>query len=99
MKYLKPKDLRNRFNFSKLEFKKLLLKSMFFDRRLPKLFRLYVYRLFVLNGRKHTIVRIRNRCILTGRGRGVYSFFGLSRFQFKKLANLGLLTGIERTGW
>jgi small subunit ribosomal protein S14 len=40
--------------------------------------------------------KIRNRCILTGRSRGVYNFFKISRIMIKDLASRGLLPGIKK---
>ena len=40
--------------------------------------------------------RIRNRCILTGRGRGVHRFFKLSRILIKDLAAQGQLPGVMK---
>ena len=40
--------------------------------------------------------KIRNRCILTGRPRGVYNYFKISRIMIKDLASRGLLTGIKK---
>jgi len=36
--------------------------------------------------RDSSATRVRNRCVLTGRGRGVYEKFGLCRHMFRKLA-------------
>jgi small subunit ribosomal protein S14 len=44
-------------------------------------------------------VRVRNRCAVTGRPRGVYSFCRLSRHMFRKLASFGLLNGIKKSSW
>ena len=41
-------------------------------------------------------VRVRNRCVLTGRPRGVHSFFKMSRIKIKDLAAKGLLPGVRR---
>ena len=41
-------------------------------------------------------VRIRNRCALTGRSRGVYRKFKLSRIAFRELADIGQITGIKK---
>lgn len=43
--------------------------------------------------------RVRNRCILTGRSRGVYKKFGLSRIKFRELALEGMLPGITKASW
>jgi small subunit ribosomal protein S14 len=40
--------------------------------------------------------KIRNRCILTGRSRGVYNHFKLSRIMLKDTASRGLLPGIKK---
>ena len=44
-------------------------------------------------------VRIRNRCSLTGRGRGVYRKFKLSRIAFRELASIGHVPGITKSSW
>jgi small subunit ribosomal protein S14 len=41
-------------------------------------------------------VRIRNRCFLSGRGRGVHSMFKLSRMNVRKKGSEGLLPGIYK---
>lgn len=44
-------------------------------------------------------VRYRNRCQLTGRSRGVYRKFNLSRIKFRELAHQGLLPGVAKASW
>ena len=44
-------------------------------------------------------VWIRNRCILTGRGRGVYRKFNLSRIAFRELSAIGQIPGITKSCW
>jgi small subunit ribosomal protein S14 len=43
--------------------------------------------------------RVRTRCVLTGRGRGVYEKFGLCRQMFRKLALEGKLPGVRKASW
>ena len=43
--------------------------------------------------------RIRNRCALTGRARGYYSKFGLSRLALRELALRGELPGVVKASW
>lgn len=43
--------------------------------------------------------RQRNRCALTGRPRGYYRFFGLSRIMIRNLASLGELPGVNKSSW
>jgi len=44
-------------------------------------------------------VRIRNRCALTGRPRGVYRKFGLGRNKLRELAMRGEVPGIIKASW
>ncbi len=44
-------------------------------------------------------VRLRNRCLLTGRPRGYIRMFGLCRIKFRELALLGKIPGVRKTSW
>ena len=44
-------------------------------------------------------VRVRNRCMVTGRPRGNYRKFGMSRIAFRDLASSGQLPGITKASW
>ena len=44
-------------------------------------------------------VRVRSRCVITGRSRGVYSFCRLSRMKLREFASFGFLPGITRSSW
>ncbi|MEO0499207.1 MAG: 30S ribosomal protein S14 [Pseudomonadota bacterium] len=43
--------------------------------------------------------RVRNRCELTGRSRGYYRKFGLSRIMIRELGNKGLIPGLTKSSW
>ncbi|MEM1170405.1 MAG: 30S ribosomal protein S14 [Cyanobacteria bacterium P01_H01_bin.35] len=43
--------------------------------------------------------RVRNRCWLTGRPRGYYRDFGLSRNVIREMAHEGLLPGVVKSSW
>ncbi len=43
--------------------------------------------------------RVRNRCWLTGRPRGYYRDFGLSRHVMREMAHQGLLPGVVKSSW
>ncbi len=43
--------------------------------------------------------RVRNRCELTGRPRGNYRKFKLSRNMLRELANSGQLPGVTKASW
>ena len=44
-------------------------------------------------------VRLRNRCALTGRPRGVYRKFGLGRNKLRDLAMRGEVPGVIKASW
>ena len=44
-------------------------------------------------------IRYRNRCKLTGRARGVYRKFGLSRIKIRELSMSGDLPGMVKSSW
>jgi small subunit ribosomal protein S14 len=44
-------------------------------------------------------VRLRNRCALTGRPRGVYRKFGLARNKLRDLALKGEVPGVIKASW
>jgi len=44
-------------------------------------------------------VRLRNRCSLTGRPRGVYSKFGLGRSKLRDLVMRGEVPGMTKASW
>ena len=44
-------------------------------------------------------VRLRNRCGLTGRPRGVYKKFGLSRGKLREFAMNGEIPGVTKASW
>ncbi len=43
--------------------------------------------------------RKRNRCLLTGRSRGVYRKFGVSRIMLRQLALEGKIPGMRKASW
>lgn len=43
--------------------------------------------------------RIRSRCSVTGRPRGVYKKFGLCRNIFRDLASEGKIPGVRKASW
>ena len=49
--------------------------------------------------RNSTKIRIRNRCWKTGRPRGVFRDFGLSRHVIREMAHQCLLPGVTKSSW
>ena len=44
-------------------------------------------------------VRLHNRCMITGRARGYFKDFGLSRHVLREMAHQGFLPGITKSSW
>ncbi len=49
--------------------------------------------------RNSSSIRYRNRCKLTGRTRGVYRKFRLSRIKIRELSMSGDLSGVVKSSW
>ena len=43
--------------------------------------------------------RVRNRCSITGRGRGYIGRYGVSRIKFRELALQGKIPGVRKASW
>nr|YP_010904304.1 ribosomal protein S14 [Catenella fusiformis]WCH57555.1 ribosomal protein S14 [Catenella fusiformis] len=46
-----------------------------------------------------TPCRLRNRCWITGRSRGFYRAFGLSRHVLREMSHECLLPGVKKSSW
>jgi small subunit ribosomal protein S14 len=44
-------------------------------------------------------IRVRNRCMLTGRSRGNYRKFGISRIMLREMGNHGMIPGLKKASW
>lgn len=44
-------------------------------------------------------VRMHNRCLISGRPRGYYRKFGISRLVFREMALRGEIPGIKKSSW
>jgi small subunit ribosomal protein S14 len=49
--------------------------------------------------RDSSATRQRNRCAITGRSRGVYRKFGLSRVKIREITNRGEIPGLSKASW
>ena len=86
MKYLILKDRRNRSLFNLYERRRKVLRSLIENLSLPYNIRVLAYNTLIALPRESSSTRIRNRCKYTGRSRGIYKRFGISRLIFRKLA-------------
>ncbi len=49
--------------------------------------------------RKSAKVLLRNRCLITGRPRGYYRRFTMSRIALRELASVGQIPGVAKASW
>ena len=98
MKHLVSKDIKTRFSFLNTEHRRAFLLSLYRNEFLAPSVR------FLLQPQlrglvKSNPVRVKNRCIITGRSHSVSRFFKLSRIQFRLFALHGVIPGIQKSSW
>lgn len=97
MIYLKRKDIKRRNKFLDEESKSLLLKSFivndYINSEKRVSIRNFFYRLSI-HGTK-----LNNRCVYTGRSRGVLRSFKSSRLVVKRQSLSGMLVGVRKSTW
>ena len=93
-KNLNRKKIVSKFNNRRKKLKKLIMKK---DLSMEERFKIQSK----LNDlpRDSSKIRIRNRCEITGRTRGVYRKFGLSRIKIRELSMSGSLPGVVKSSW
>ena len=99
MERLLKKDLFKRKKIKVYEFKKLVLKALIYNQKLTGKQRARVQRLLSSLPRNTSITRIKNRCFITGRRRGVYSTLRVSRIKVRELILNGTFSGYRKASW
>lgn len=93
------KEKKKRFLFLKYERSRLLLKAITFNFNFSHSVRQKAALDLKSLPKNSSMVRFRNRCALTGRGRFILSSFSLSRLMFRKLACEGAIPGLRKSSW
>ena len=93
------RDKKRRKLVKKLAKKRARLKAAIRDLDLPVEERFEAMLKLAELPRNSTKVRIRNRCQLSGRPRGHYRKFNLSRIALRDLASTGKLPGVTKSSW
>lgn len=93
------RDYKRRRFYNKAEIFQLIIKVLFLFKD-KSVLKAVVKKLLV----EHLLMyeckgRIKNICILTGRSRGVYKFFRISRIQLRFLGSTGLFFGLKKHSW
>jgi len=97
MKSVLERDKKRRLLFKKYEMRRIVLKSLLCSGELKEHEKNFVQYLLARIPRDSSLVRVRNRCIVTGRGNGVFSKFRLSRIMFKKYGLMGWIPGLRKS--
>lgn len=85
--------------FLKYELKKILLKSIQFNSRIPMTYRYFSFYQKIKTPRWSTLIQIVNRCSVTGRALSVSKKTHYSRFVFRTHSYRGDLPGFKRASW
>lgn len=93
------RQLKREALVKKYALKRALLKEIIFSPKATDEERTAAQQKLQLLPRDSSPVRLRNRCRLTGRPRGVYRQFGLSRSMLRLYAMKGDLPGIVKSSW
>ena len=79
--------------------KRTALKGIIMNRELPLDERFAAQMKLNEMPRDGSFIRVRNRCLVTGRPRGNYRKFKMSRIAFRELASTGQVPGILKSSW
>ena len=93
------KNINRRELVKKFKNKRSLLKNKIKQKDLSMEERLILQKKLNELPRNTSPIRIRNRCELTGRSRGVYRKFKLSRIKIRELSMSGALPGVVKSSW
>ena len=99
MKYQVVKDKAKRALVKKQEMRRLKCRYIIRSTKIsmPRRWH-YCIRLSKL-ARNGSNVRVKNRCIITGRAHSVHRQFKISRIALRELASMGLINGVMKSSW
>jgi small subunit ribosomal protein S14 len=95
---IEKNNKRKRLNAS-LRNKRTALKAQVYNKEIPLGERFGLVMKLAALPRNSARTRIRNRCELTGRPRGYYRKFKLSRNMLREFGGKGLIPGLVKASW
>jgi small subunit ribosomal protein S14 len=99
MKSLIERDKKRRLLYKQYEPKRRLLKSIVYNESISQEERSNAQNKLCELPRNSSKTRIKNRCVVTGRAKGVYRYFKISRIQLRNLALNGKVMGYSKVSW
>ena len=89
----KRQQLVLKYSKKRLNLKQKIKETTFFEEKLN------IHRKLQNLPRNSAPVRLHNRCLLTGRPKGYYRHFGLSRHMLREMSHQCLLPGVTKSSW
>ena len=89
----KRQQLVMKYSTKRLELKVQMKKASFLEEKLD------IQRKLQNLPRNSNPVRLHNRCLITGRPKGFFRDFGLSRHVLREMAHEGFLPGLTKSSW
>ncbi len=93
------RDLKRRVTVEKFAAKRAELKAVIANAKSSEEERADARQKLQALPRNSSPVRLRNRCLLTGRPRGVFSKFGLGRIKLREYVMRGEVPGVVKASW
>ena len=93
------KDLQKRKLYGKYELERLQLLALIHNSRVSEQAKTQCVQQLNRLPRNSSLARSRNRCLLTGRGRGIYRFCRMSRIMVRELGSKGRIMGLRKSSW
>lgn len=90
---LKRQNLVIKYSKKRETLKNIIKKTSFFKEKL------LLHRKLQQFPRNSSLTRLHNRCMITGRPKGYFRDFGLSRHMLRQMAHDGLLPGVKKASW
>ncbi len=99
MKALLEKDKNRRISFANKEVQRLILLYLIQNHKLSSAQRLLLIMRLQKISRDSSLVRLKNRCVLTNRSKGIYRKFRLSRIRLREMLANGIIPGYKKAVW
>ena len=99
MKARIEREKKRRYLTAKYEKKRSALKKVYKNKSISVEARIKIQEMLEKLPRDSSRTRLHNRCLLTGRSRSIYRYFGLSRIKMRELALSGKLPGVSKASW
>ena len=90
---VKRQKLINKYSSKRKKIKSKLKKNISFNEQLE------IQKILQKLPRNSSSIRLRKRCWVTGRSRGYFRDFGLSRHTLREMAHECLIPGLKKSSW